>query len=296
MPNDVRPYFVPSPESVRWGPWMLGEGEAAVPLPGYIEGWEPGTDLHICRNFEIDETEFKSETLTSLDNCVLALSWRSSTTDMVGSIPPIAIPASRAGVIYVELEGSKLAGTLRLYSRLVLAQQPGGSRPIGAAQIPGSILSEHEQVLVLEHPTTMFPLNIVDFARTTHDADASWHLDIGGDLEAPFMGSVLLEINSRDRDLCDAITRIGVESEFQRTLSDDLEAGIAALIIDLAILNREELLETDWVPASVGDVLKNTLRRAGLVDAAPPSALDLADLRTRVAGAVRKMGHGRIFR
>ena len=296
MPNDVKPYFVPSADSVRWGPWMLVDGDDHLPLPASIEGWEPGTDIHLQREVVIDKAAFESETRCALHDCRINVCWRSSTTDMVEGVPPIALPASGTGLIDIELVGARLAGTLNLISRVVLARQTGEDKSIGAARIPGSILAEHKQLLILETPVTMFPLQMVDFARTMYAPDASWHLDVDGQLESPFMGSVLLQINCRDTVLREAISNDGVPDEVQRGLMDELEGGVSALLIDLAIANRDELLDNEWPADSVGDVLKNTLLRADLVDAVPPSVHDLADSRTRVAAAVRRMGQGRLFR
>lgn len=295
MPNDVRPYFVPRDGSVRWSPWKLVSGSDRLPLPDYVDGWEPGLDIHINRQFEIDRDAFESDTLTQLDDCLVHISWQSSTTDMVDAAPPITIPHTGSGSIDVDLLGYKLAGTLTIYSRIVLSRLPSSGKPMGSARIPGSVLNEHVQTLVLENPTTMFPLQVVDFARTTYAPDASWHLDVDGDLGSPFMGAVLLQINSRDTELCEAVSRESVTGETKRILNDQLEAGIAELLIELAILNGDELLASDWPADSVGDVLKKTLARADLLDATPPTAHILPDFRTLIAGAVRKMGRGRLF-
>jgi hypothetical protein len=296
MPNDVRPYFVPSPHTVTWLPWNLVEGESQVLLPGCIEGWEPGTNLRLNREFQVDVERFESETQSSVGDFSVNVSWQSSTTDMVDSAVPLLVPPTGAGVVEVELIGSKVGGILSLRSRIVLAQRPRGDVPIGAPRMPGSIVVEDDQLLVLERAATMFPVQMVDFARTTYAPNASWHLDVDGDLEAPFMGAVLLQINSRDTDLREAISHQGTMDDFQRVLNDEFEADVAALMIDLAVENRDDLLANEWPVDSVADVLKNTLLRANLADAVPPSAHNLVDFRTQVAGAVRKMGHGRLFR
>lgn len=296
MPSDVRPYFVPSPETVQWLPWMLVEQGARSPLPGYIEGWEPGIDLRLRREVRIDIDRLESETQSCVSDLIINVSWQSSTTGMVGSMLPVVIPADGSGEVHVELDGHKLAGTLSLYSRIVLAQGPKGSVPVGAPRIPGSVLVEDKQLLVLEQTATMFPVQLIDFARTTYSPDASWHLDVDHDLEAPFMAAILLQINSRDTELCEAISRQGPVSDYRRALTDELEAGVAALMIELAVENRDDLLANDWSVGSVGDVLKNTLIRANLADANAPSAQALVDFRTQVAGAVRRTGHGRLFR
>lgn len=296
MRSDVRPYFVPAEDTVKWGQWNLIDDAAQTPLPDFIDGWEPGLNVRIRREFRVDRARFESETRCALDDCRVHVRWLSSTTGMASSAPSFAISPDGRGVIDVELPGAKIAGSLTLYSRLVLALRPTGATPIGAARIPGSVLAEHKQVLVLEQPTVMFPIQMLDFARTQYPVEASWHLDIDGDLESPFMGGALLQINSRDTLLREAISRIGSADGVESLLRDELESGVSALLIDLAIAHRDELVGSDWPPDSIGDVLTNTLLRAGFEDATPPASRELTDFRTRIGGAVRRMGHGRPFR
>jgi hypothetical protein len=142
----------------------------------------------------------------------------------------------------------------------------------------------------------MYPVSVIDFAQTRYAPSASWHLETGGvHLDAPFFGAFMLLINSRDKTLCDAIAR-GPKDKFNQALYDELEAGVASVMIELAIHEHDQLVEGAWPLDSVGDVLKKTLERSGLVDAVPPSSYDLADFRTRLAGAVRNSGQGRLFR
>lgn len=296
MPSDVRPYFVPSYEAVEWLPWMLVQGDTRIPLPNYIEGWEPGTDLQLSRELKVDVERLEAETQSSLSDLIINVSWQSSTTGMVDSMAPVAIGPECLTAIDVKLDGYKLAGNLSLYSRIVLAQRPKGSIPLGAPRIPGSVLVEDRQLLALEREVTMFPVQLVDFARTAYSPDASWHLDVDPDLEAPFMAGFLLQINRRDTELCEAISQQGLVGDYQRALNDELEAGVAALMIDLAVENRDDLLSNEWPSGSVGEVLRNTLTGSNLADVVAPSAQSRADFRTKVAGAVRRMGRGRMFR
>src|SRR5882757_10974498 len=116
MPSDVLPYFVPSPETVEWLPWLLIEGGTERSLPHQIDGWEPGTSLSLRRDFRINVPRLESETQSSVGHLVINVSWRSSTTYMVGSIPPLPISPTGLGTIDVELDGNKLAGTVSLHS------------------------------------------------------------------------------------------------------------------------------------------------------------------------------------
>jgi hypothetical protein len=214
---------------------------------------------------------------------------------MVETATPIAIPDTGAGEITIDLVGARLGGTLTIRSTVVLLHPPEVGHP-GTANITGSVVADDQQELVLERALAMYPVSVIDFAQTRYAPSASWHLETGGvHLDAPFFGAFMLLINSRDKTLCDAIAR-GPKDKFNQALYDELEAGVASVMIELAIHEHDQLVEGAWPLDSVGDVLKKTLERSGLVDAVPPSSYDLADFRTRLAGAVRNSGQGRLFR
>lgn len=293
--SDVRPYLSPLEGTVAWDPWHLHQdGEWAV-LPEFIEGWDAGTDLEIRRNFRVDIPDFEAQTRIHPRHFGINVSWRSSTTGMVESAWPVAMPDSGTGEISATLAGSRLGGTLTIRTTVVLLDSPEITSA-GTAQIPGSVIDDHQQELILERPTAMYPVNMIDFAQTRYSPNASWHLETGGDhLDAPFLGAFMLLINSRDKALCDAIAR-GPKDKANQLLYEELEAGVASLMIELAIHEHEQLVEATWPAESVGDVLKRTLERSGLIDTVPPSAYDLADFHTRLAGAVRSIGQGRLFR
>jgi len=292
--SDVRPYLTPSQDTIVWEPWQLRDGDEWTALPEFVEGWDPGTDLELRRVLRVDLVHFRTETLTDATYFAVNVSWRSSTTGMVESAPTVAIPDSGIGEVNATLSGARLGGTLTIRSTVVLAKSPDVALP-GTVQVPGSVVAEDQCELILERGMPMFPVNMVDFARTRYPPSASWHLETGGDLDAPFLGSFMLMVNSRDNELCAAIAR-GPKDKISQALYDELESAVAALMIELAIYERDQLVEGVWPTDSVGDVLQRTLGRSGLADAVAPSAFDLADFRTQLAGAVRSMGHGRVFR
>jgi hypothetical protein len=140
----------------------------------------------------------------------------------------------------------------------------------------------------------MFAIHEIDFANTRLSPNASWHLESRMDLGLPFYGTFRILINKRDSELSSAAAR-GAKDRRQQALLDELEAGVTAILLELAIDMRTELAEQEWPLDSVGDVLGRILDASGLADVALPAAHDLPDFRTHLAGAIRAMGRGRLF-
>ncbi|MBM0255489.1 hypothetical protein [Micromonospora sp. 4G55] len=294
MPADVRPYLVPQPGIVVWQPWMLLGAQEWCPLPAAVDGWDPGTDLRVARRVQVDAQRFRQETGLELDDVALTVSWTSSTTNMTEASPPVRFDPSGATVADTILVGERLSGILTLRTTVSLVR-PSDRRAIGVAAVPGSVLAEHVQQVVLESVSSMFPVHEIDFSHTRLSPAASWHLETSTDLTAPFYGTFRVLINKRDRELSAAVAR-GAKDRRQQALLDELHGDVAALLLELALHLRDELAEREeWPSDSVGDVLSRTVAASPLPVAAPPSPAELADFRTQVSGAIRHLGRGRIF-
>jgi hypothetical protein len=298
VPADVRPYLVPNPESVRWEPWTFWDRGNWSALPAGIDGWDPGTDLHVRRTIRIDVERLLHETgLTSTDSVVGTVSWTSSTSGMTEAAPAFRLDPSGIAVADAVLLGDRLGGVVRLRTTLSLATSP--QRPVvGVAWLPGSIFVEDEHRLALEGTLSMFPVHDVDFSHTTLAPDASWHLETTTELTAPFLGTFRLLINRRDTELLAAVSR-GTKDNRQQALCDDLEHGVAMVMLELAISLREELADSDiWPPDSVADVLNRTLTVASeqLLLRSPTGPNDVSEFRTQLAGIARAVGFGRTLR
>src|SRR5690606_38919204 len=112
----------------------------------------------------------------------------------------------------------------------------------------------------------------IDFSHTRLSPTASWHLETSTDLTAPFYGTYRVLINKLDRELRAAVTR-GAKDKRQQALLDELQAGVAELLLEIALHLRTELAEREeWPPDSVGDVLSRTLAASPLHVVTPPSA------------------------
>lgn len=295
MPADVKPYLVPIDETVVWEPWFYVSDEGWAPLPDEIDGWDPGIDLHVTRRVRVDPIRLRQETGIGVENVALSVSWISSSTGMTDAIQPVGLGPDGVAVVDAVLLGERLSGVLAIRSAICLARRPAAFAA-GVASTPGSVLTEHLSRVVLENKASMFPIHELDFAATRLSPTASWHLESSTDLSAPFYGVFRVLINSRDSELSAAVARGGKDKR-QQALLDELEAGVAMLLLEIALNLREELMErSDWPAETVGDVLVRMLDGSGLNLVVPPAAQDLSTFRTQIAGAVRNSGWGRVFR
>lgn len=292
MPGEVFPYLVPVPGTVHWGGWELQEEDVWIALPAELEGWTPGTDLVLRRTVRVDPVALTAQTFLEPDEVRITTSWTSSTTDMTDACTPVALSGDGYAVLQFTVDGSQVSGVLSLRTTLAL-RAPARTAEIGAARIPGSVLDEDRQQVALENSPAMFPVHEVDFSGTRLPYDASWHLETTSDLDAPFLGTFQLLLNTRDRELCSAVRK--PKDKRQLALCDELQAGVAMLMLEIAVKEREELTGRTWGAETVGHVLLQLLRNAGMENDVHPDTAGTARFRTRVADAVRRSGQGRQF-
>jgi hypothetical protein len=294
MAGEVRPYLIPTPSAVNWGAWHLLDAGAWVPLTAAMEGWDSGTDLRIARTVVVDRSQFETQTGLPLDAVALSVSWTSSTTGMTEAAPAARFNPKNQAVGDALLVGERLSGSVNLRTTIALATAVANPAP-GVASVPGSVLAEDQFRIALEDVSPMFPVHALDFANTRLSTSASWHLETTTDLSAPFYASFRVLINARDKELSNAVAR-GAKDGRQQALLDELQAGVAVQLLELALMLRSELSDRDeWPEDSTGDVLQRTLASSMLDLTAPPAAHDMAAFRTLVAGAVRNAGKGRMF-
>jgi hypothetical protein len=249
----------------------------------------------VTRRVRVDPARLGQETGIRVEEVVLSVSWTSSSTGMTDATQPVVFTADGVAVIDAVMLGERLSGVLTIRSAICLVRQPGAFTA-GVASIPGSVLAEDMSQVLLETKSSMFPVHELDFAATRLSPDASWHLESSTDLLAPFYGVFRVLINSRDKELSAAVARGGKDKR-QQALLDELETGIAMLLLEIGLNLRDELMErSEWPPETVGDVLLRMLENSGLNLAVPPAAQDLSSFRTQIAGAVRHAGQGRVFR
>lgn len=297
MTRGAKPYLVPDPSAATFGTWMLRTGGGWETLGDQIVGWDSWTDLEIRRDVQVDLVRMRAEAgLPGPIPLKLTVSWTSSSTQMSGVATQQTLPSSGVAVVDALLPGGQVGGVLDINTTLTVSTE--WEAPAGMAHEPGAILLANTWRLALEGTGSLFPVSVVDFSHTMFDPDASWHLTTSTDLEAPFLGRFLLSVNTRDRELMEAVSA-KVRTPRQDALVTDLHHGVAQLILRLAqeVNLGDPLSERDWPADSVGDILSRTL---GASDLLPPVSTaepdDLSMRRSQVEGSTRRSGHGRVFR
>jgi hypothetical protein len=289
--RDARPYLVASPSRVEFGPWQRFDGHDWVVLEEAIDGWDSESDVVVRRSVVADWETLRGDVgLPSGFPLKLSCAWRSSSSQARETICCVVIGSDGAVSLEGVLVGARAGGTLTLTTSLTTADD-WLTAPPAVARWAGSVLVEDSARVSLEGDGSQFPVAVVDFAHTPHHLESSWHLSWTGELAAPFLGSMLLSINSRDAELVGALSETRPDA-FQRSLLDALHHEVAMMMLELAVEAEahDDLLDVTWPAESGGEVLQN-LRRAAGAEAAPT---DPCERRTWLAGVTRA-GNGRTF-
>lgn len=291
MAREIWPYRRAPATTLEFTDWrFLGEGETE-PLPRYLEGWDPLTDVSIQRTVRCDVSGLR--TATGLPEPVplfVTVSWVNSQSYMAERI--YREPLSTEQTIRITLPSERLGGTVQLVTTITVSSTDV-TRPLGTARWAGSVLASDERTLVLEGDGPMFPITSLDFASTRFAAEASWVLQLPDDLMLPVLGSVLLMVNTKDRELSSALGSAN-PSPREAVLLDELETAIAAHLIEQAVSRRHDLESEDWPDQSAGLLLSRYLAIADAEEVpAAFAANDAAIINAAVVGAARAAGFGR---
>lgn len=291
MRQDVKPYLLPDLSGVVLGPWERYDGDDWAPLGDEVDGWDPETDLVVRRTANADWRALREQAGLAADfPLVVATAWASSTSQMRRLIASVQAPALGSVTLQGTIQGRRAGGVLDLSTTVAIGADWSDAPP-GHANRAGSVFFAESHRLILEGSGSLFPVAIADFTHTSFHPEASWHLVVPHDLNAPFMGTFLLYINERDTELVKAIT-MARPGQLQQLLVQEVHHQVAITMLELAIEaeQNEALLDTDWPAASAGDVLKALRLAAG---GQPPA--DIADRRTWLAGTARRTANGRAF-
>lgn len=292
MSRDVWPFFRAKSTSYEFAPWQLSGTDGAL-LPEYLEGWDPATDVAIERVVRCDLATIRRDTALGVEvPLLLSVSSVNEQSFMTESL--YRAPLEDAQELLVELPAARLGGSITLKCAIVVGSTDI-SRPLGCARWAGSVLASHEQRLVLEGSGPMFPLAEVDFAASIYAPEASWALQFPEDLSLPVLGSVLLLVNSRDKELVNALSARKPDIR-QTSLLQTLEGQVGSFLVAQAVERQAEIESEQWPDQSSGALLVRYLAIATkhgvhrYVSAGDRTAISAA-----LEGAARAEGFGRRF-
>src|SRR5690606_24209348 len=153
-----------------------------------------------------------------------------------------------------------LGGVLDLDTRLVLARNRTDGAP-WAPRRAGSSLWEDHRSLRLQGDAPQFPMAVVDFAETSFPDGAGWHLQIGVDLHAAAMGSLLLLINEGNRTVTEAFTRAARPRPVDRVVLSAVHADVARVMIEHALALEDFVDGAEFPEDRLGAVVPSLFGR-----------------------------------
>lgn len=258
MTRTVWPYVRPQ-RAVLAGDWLIRLSDEPQRLPAALPYWDYNTDLTLTRPISIDTGVVRDQCGLADDaEFGVAALWNSSGSGM-------SAPAARHQVgtqtlekelLEVRVRGTDLGGTLTLVTHLYLVD-PGSTRDPAAPRRPGSVLWSDEASVRLQGDAARFPIDVVDFSKEPLPDRAGWHLQLGRDLDAAAMGSILLLVNSKNKTVAHAASNAENPRHVDRIVLSALYADITRAMVEHGLSQSEFTDDAEFPDDSLGQVLRD---------------------------------------
>jgi hypothetical protein len=106
--------------------------------------------------------------------------------------------------------------------------------------------------VLLQGDAVLFPLAVADFHDLPYPTKASWYLEVGDDLEAAALGSILLLANERREVVVNALTAAAVPTDADRRVLSTLRTDVLRSLVERALSNEDFTDEVDYPTGSLG--------------------------------------------
>ena len=257
------PYRRPPTDILTVGPWSRVVADGTEELPSEMPEWDYDTVLDLRRPVRIDGLRARSSIGVEHDaELELTVIWSSTSSALRGRAWRRPVPA-RDDVeldIAFELAGQELGGRLDLATTLTLRTPPAAAGSLASPRRPGSVLWNDRRSTVLQGDAVLFPLAIADFHDLPYPAGAAWHLELGHDLDAAALGSILLLANSRRPVVTGALVSAGNPTDADRRVLSSIRSEILRALIERAVVDEEFGTDVDHPVGTVGALLAAVLR------------------------------------
>ncbi len=256
------PYLRPSSDVVTAGPWARSVSAGSVELPQRLDDWDYSSVLSLGRILVVDGLRARKASGLGEDaELALTVRWSASASLLRGNAWQQLLPAQDGIEIPVDfdLPGDELGGVLSLTTLITMTR--AGSHPSPAApRRPGSILWSDEDRVALQGDEALFPIAQADFQDLPHPDKASWYLEIGEELDAAAMGSLLLLVNERRPVVLEALANASSPSPTNQAVLSVLRADILRTLIERALVDDDFDEEADYPAGSLGATLRHVIR------------------------------------
>jgi hypothetical protein len=231
------PYRVPSTDAIRAEGWILLVGEDEILLPEALPDWDYQMDLSLRRSVGIDLDRVRAEARLQPEAALnLTVVWTSTGSNLRGRAECVRIEGRGEGSVELtaHLKGADLGGLLKMDTVLVLADPVRNARPT-APHRAGSILWSDRRTVRLQGDAPQFPIAVIDFVKTSFPDEAAWHLQIGNNLLAAAMGSLLLLVNEQNNATTNAFRNAGKPRQVDLLVLSAVYADVARIMVEHAL-------------------------------------------------------------
>lgn len=256
------PYRQAKSTRVETGRWHLVLGEKQELLGKALGQWDPATPVHVTQTVRVDVAGIRQDCRLPDDaKLVLTPIWDSTGTRMRNSANITELSEDTVTTkMEVQIPGNVLASSLTLMVHICLAQSLP-KRPLVAWR-PGTILWESAHRLDLEGGGSRFPMEILDFSKSSWQFPerAAWVLDWDPeDLEVPVLGGMRLYLNKAHPRVQQMLERPR-EPEV-RLFQAAMQYDVARMLIRGALLSEAFFSnEGRWPSDSVGRTISLLLK------------------------------------
>ena len=256
------PYLRPPTDIVSASPWSRAIDQGTSELPDTLHDWDYSSVLSLGRLLVVDGLRArKASGLGEDSELVITVRWSASASLLRGNAWQQALPAKDGIELFIDfdLPGEELGGVLTLTTLVTMDRT--GSHPSSAAPTrPGSMLWSDQDQVALQGDEALFPIARADFRDLPQPDKASWYLEIGEDLDAAAMGSLLLLINEGRPLVLEALASAMNPSATHKAVLSVLRADILRALIERALVDQDFDEEEDYPVGSLGATLRHVIR------------------------------------
>lgn len=256
------PYLQPPADVVTAGAWSRAVSDGTDELPPEMPDWDYDTVLELRRSVRIDGLRARTACGLGVDaELDLAVVWTASSSALRGRVWRVSVPDRDAFEVDVgfKLPGAELGGRLDLETCLTL-RSSSGDTSVAAPTRPGSVLWRDRYSVILQGDAVLFPLAVHDFHDLAYPTGAAWHLELGHDLEAAALGSILLLANSRREAVTQALAAAGNPTDADRRVLSTIRSEVLRALVERAVVDEGFDTDVDYPVGSVGALLAAVLR------------------------------------
>jgi hypothetical protein len=256
------PFLRPPKDVVAASPWSQAGPDGTTELPAVLPDWDYDTALALRRQITVDGLRARRLCGLTGDAAIdMTVRWFASSSALRGRAWQTPVPAQDGVDLAIEFElgGDELGGNLELDTVLTLRRAASGASP-AAPRRPGSQLWSDRFSVLLQGDAALFPLAVADFHDLPYPSNSAWYVELGEDLEAAALGSVLLLANERNDIVVTALRSAATPNDADRRVLSVIRTDVLRALVERALTDEDFGGDEDYPNGSLGALLAAVIR------------------------------------